>query len=108
MMADDAPDPTPRRAGRRATDPALATPDGARQTSPGAGLPVPVGEARTVETAPPTGPVEAQILGQESQKRGLRGGAPVLNQARSAYLGAEFSGTANRRPAPGVVARTEI
>jgi hypothetical protein len=107
MMADDAPAPTPRRAGRRATDPALATPD-ARQTSPGANLPVPVGEAHTVETAPPAGPVEAQILGQESEKRGLRGGPPVLNQARSAYLGAEWSGAADRRPVPGVVRRTEI
>ena len=69
---------------------------------------MPVGEASTIEAAPPASPIEAQLLGQEGHKRGLRGGAPVLNQARSAYLGAEFSGAANRRPAPGVVARTKI
>jgi hypothetical protein len=108
MTADDAPAHTPRRAGRRATDPALATPQDARQASPGANLPVPVGEARTVETTPPSGPVEAQILGQDGQKRGLRGGPAVLNKARSAYLGTEFSGAANRRPGPGGVARTKI
>lgn len=108
MHADDAFAEPPRRAGRRATDPALAPAETARQSSPGANLPVPVSEASTVETASPAAPIEAQILGQDGQKRGLRGGAPVLNQARSAYLGTEFSGAANRRPKPGVVARTEI
>lgn len=108
MMADDAPADPSRRAGRRATDPALASVETPRQSSPCANLPVVAGEVNTIDTATPAGPIEAQILGQEGQKRGLRGGAPVLNQARSAYLGAEFSGTANRRPAPGGVARTEI
>ena len=108
MTAEDASLPASRRAGRRATDPAVGPVEATRQTSPGANLPVPVGPAQTVETAPPAGPIEAQLLGQESQKRGLRGGPPVLNQARSAYLGAEYSGAANRRPKPGVVARTEI
>lgn len=108
MTAEDATTPAPRRAGRRATDPALAAAEATRQTSPGANLPVPVSPVRAIETEPAAGPIEAQILGQESQKRGLRGGPPVLNQARSAYLGAEYSGAANRRPKPGVVARTEI
>jgi hypothetical protein len=108
MYADDASADAPRRAGRRATDPTLAPAEAARQSSPGANLPVPVGEGSTVDAGAPAGPIEAQILGQEGHKRGLRGGAPVLNQARSAYLGAEFSGAANRRPKPGVVARTEI
>jgi hypothetical protein len=108
MSSDDAFAEAPRRAGRRATDPALAPVEAARQTSPGANLPVPVGEPARAETGTPATPIEAQILGQEGHKRGLRGGAPVLNQARSAYLGAEFSGAANRRPRPGVVARTEI
>ena len=108
MTADDASLSASRRAGRRATDPAIAPVEATRQTSPGANLPVPVGPPRTLETEPPVSPIEAQILGQESQKRGLRGGPPVLNQARSAYLGAEFSGAANRRPRPGVVARTKI
>jgi hypothetical protein len=50
----------------------------------------------------------AQVLGQTGQKRGLKGGAPVLEQARSAYLGAAYSGAADRRPAPGQVTRTKI
>lgn len=43
----------------------------------------------------------AQLLGQDGQKRGLRGGAPVLNAARSTYLGNEYSGDADRRPRKG-------
>lgn len=43
----------------------------------------------------------AQQLGQSGQKRGLRGGPPVIKAARSAYLGAEYSGAADRRPKPG-------
>jgi hypothetical protein len=50
----------------------------------------------------------AQVLGQTGQKRGLKGGPPVLNQARSAYLGAAFSGPSDRRPKPGKVTKTEI
>ncbi len=50
----------------------------------------------------------AQVLGQTGQKRGLKGGQPVLEQARSAYLGAAYSGAADRRPAPGRVTRTKI
>jgi hypothetical protein len=50
----------------------------------------------------------AQVLGQTGQKRGLKGGPPVLEQARSAYLGAAYSGPQDRRPPPGRVAKTEI
>ena len=50
----------------------------------------------------------AQVLGQTGQKRGLKGGQPVLEQARSAYLGAAYSGAADRRPVPGGVTRTKI
>ncbi len=50
----------------------------------------------------------AQVLGQSGQKRGLKGGPPVLEQARSAYLGAAFSGARDRRPRPGKVTKTEI
>ncbi len=62
--------------------------------------------------APSEPPVEAaftaQVLGQTGQKRGLKGGPPVLEQARSAYLGAAFSGPGDRRPRPGKVTKTEI
>ena len=50
----------------------------------------------------------AQVLGQSGQKRGLKGGPPVLEQARSAYLGAAYSGPNDRRPPPGRVTKTEI
>ena len=50
----------------------------------------------------------AQVLGQTGQKRGLKGGPPVLEQARSAYLGAAYSGRSDRRPRPGKVTKTEI
>lgn len=50
----------------------------------------------------------AQLLGQPGQKRGLKGGPPVLGAARSAYLGAEYSGAAERRPAPGEETDTDI
>ena len=50
----------------------------------------------------------AQQMGQSGQKRGLRGGPPVLDAARSAYLGTEYSGAAERRPVAGNAAKTEI
>lgn len=50
----------------------------------------------------------AQVLGQEGQKRGLRGGPETLDKARSTYLGAEWSGPSDRRPRPGRVTKTEI
>ena len=50
----------------------------------------------------------AQMLGQSGQKRGLKGGQPVLEHARSAYLEAAYSGPADRRPPPGRMARTKI
>jgi hypothetical protein len=91
-------------------------PDGtqARRADDGADRNLPAIYEPPVPPAADSGPVDptaafaAHLMGQDGQKRGLRGGAPVLNQARSAYLGAEYSGAANRRPRPGVVARTEI
>lgn len=51
---------------------------------------------------------EAQRLGQDGVKRGLRGGQEVLDQARSTYLSSEYSGGADRRPRPGKVTKTDI
>ena len=51
---------------------------------------------------------EAQRLGQPGQKRGLKGGQEVLDQARSTYLRSEYSGAAERRPQPGKTTKTEI
>jgi len=40
---------------------------------------------------------EAQVLGQAGQRRGLKGGQPVLDAARAAYLEAEWRGVDDRR-----------
>ena len=50
----------------------------------------------------------AQVLGQKGQKRGLKGGPPVLDAARSTYLGAEYSGKHDRRPRAGKARQTEV
>ncbi|MEJ6789054.1 hypothetical protein BrevBR_05835 [Brevundimonas sp. BR2-1] len=50
----------------------------------------------------------AQMIGQTGQRRGLKGGLPVLDAARSAYLGTEHSGAAERRPRPGKAEDTDV
>jgi hypothetical protein len=50
----------------------------------------------------------AHVMGQSGQKRGLRGGQEVLDNARSTYLGTEYSGPADRRPRAGLIKKTEI
>jgi len=75
-------------------------------------LPVPY--AGPVETPPPPGSSDAaaafsaHILGQDGQKRGLRGGPAVLDAAKSAYGRTEWSGSADRRARRGGSTRTEI
>jgi hypothetical protein len=49
----------------------------------------------------------AQQMGQAGKTRGLRGGPPGRDAARSAYLGAEYSGSNERRPQPGRLDDTE-
>lgn len=94
-----------RRGGRRSTDPAVQL---VRQDAAPAGtnLPAPVSQPPAKDT--PAAQFEAQLLGQDGQKRGLRGGPPVLNHAKSAYLGAEWSGKADRRPPKGLFSKTEV
>lgn len=50
----------------------------------------------------------AHVIGEGEQKRGLRGGPPTLNAARSAYTQTEYSGRADRRARKGGLTRTEI
>lgn len=50
----------------------------------------------------------AQVMGQSGQRRGLKGGPPVLGAARSAYLGTEHSGAGERRPQPGKARDTDV
>lgn len=67
--------------------------------------------ARPAPTPPADGGAAvfaAQMIGQTGQRRGLKGGPPVLDAARSAYLGAEHSGAAERRPLPGKAKDTDV
>ena len=63
----------------------------------------PAGSGRRGRAA--AGPVEAQLLGQEGARHGLRAGAPALRRARAAYLTAEWSGEDDRRPEAGLLVR---
>ena len=47
-------------------------------------------------------------MGQTGQRRGLKGGPPVLDAARSTYLGRAYSGSAERRPKPGKATDTDV
>lgn len=82
--------------------------------------PVDIADATTASTTLPATAVapvsakagaaaySAQILGQGGHKRGLRAGPEALGSARSAYLGAEWSGRSDRRTGKGRITKTEI
>jgi hypothetical protein len=106
--------PNTRRLRRRASDP---LPDDVERST----LPVPVAPVREEpRTAPrderrgaaahkPTGTtLDAHLIGQDHRRRGLRAGQPALDEARATYLGAEYSGAADRRPRPGLIKKTDI
>jgi hypothetical protein len=60
---------------------------------------------------PPTDPsaaFNAHLMGQEGQKRGLRGGPAVLGAAKATYNKIEWSGPADRRARKGGAAKTEV
>lgn len=78
---------------------------------------VPTQPASRVEAAipadasPPLDPAaafSAQLMGQTGQRRGLKGGPPVMDAARASYLGAEYSGEKDRRPPAGVIRKTDV
>jgi len=76
---------------------------------------VPAGPARThaQELSPETrsaadSTFAAQVLGQAGRKRGLKGGAPVLDEAKAAYLETEWSGPSDRRLAVGKMTKTDV
>jgi hypothetical protein len=72
--------------------------------------PPPVRDRDHEPKSPPPSPgaVAAQLMGQEGAKRGLRGGKPVLESAKSAYLGTEYSGRNDRRPRKGRLTKTDV
>lgn len=59
-------------------------------------------------TARPPAAFAAHVLGQDGQKRGLRGGKETLDSARSLYNKIEYSGSADRRTPKGGRAKTEV
>jgi len=69
----------------------------------------PAGAARArPETPGSAAAFAAQLMGQGGQRNGIKGGPPVLDAARSTYLGAEYSGEKERRPPVGTAKRTDI
>ena len=93
---------------RRRTDPVHGS---APQEHPN--LPVPAHQNLPDQPAPSVthaGPAifTAHVIGAGEQKRGLRGGPPTLNAARSAYTQTEYSGQADRRARKGGLTRTDI
>jgi hypothetical protein len=81
--------------------------DGKNEAAP-ATLPVPVSPARTI---PPRTPVAsaAQIEAQMSgERRGLRAGASVIDEAKTTYNRTEWSGSKDRRAPKGRAAKTDV
>lgn len=97
-----------RQTRRRAED--SARPAGAADG--GTNLPVVIEQPEAATPPPPRqdgyAAFAAHLYGQTGQKRGLRGGQPVLDAARTAYLETEYSGPDDRRPAKGLLKKTEI
>ena len=97
-----------REAARRAE----ARADAARQAA-GANLPVPVEPVERPsglreERARGVSELTAQVIGQDGQRRGLRGGPTVLQTAQNAYNRTEWSGSFDRRARKGRGARTDV
>jgi hypothetical protein len=64
--------------------------------------------ARPAADPAPAASFAAQMIGQPGQKRGIKGGPPVMDAARSAYLETEYSGAKERRPRAGKATRTDV
>jgi len=76
-------------------------------------LPIPVADPDTKpqgqrKARGPFAAFAAQILGEGVRKRGLKGGRPVIEAARSTYLETEWSGPNDRRLAKGRIARKDV
>lgn len=61
-----------------------------------------------VPRAPHEATFAAQVLGQDSHRRGLRGGKETLDSARTLYNKIEYSGAADRRSPKGQAAKREV
>ena len=99
------------RTQRTASGRPAATFGGGRPTTDGAQpalLPAPVGPVLKVPRSDKRdagSAFEAQLLGQDGQKRGLRAGPPLIDAARKAYSTTEWSGRRDRRAPQGHIVR---
>ncbi|MFM8940444.1 MAG: hypothetical protein ACKOEY_10715 [Phenylobacterium sp.] len=93
----------------RRSRPAPSTPEEAQVELPpptaGAGKRERIRPPSELPLAAGAAALNAHLIGQEGARRGLRGGAPVLDAAREAYESAEWSGGADRRKKAGRKAR---
>ncbi|MFC3078837.1 hypothetical protein ACFODL_12120 [Phenylobacterium terrae] len=69
-------------------------------------LPVPIAKAPAPAPKPEIA-VAVQLMG-EGERRGLRGGEPVLKAAKTAYVRTKWSGSADRRTPKGALTKKEI
>ena len=97
-----------RSAERRAAGPASTSRDLVPADFPADPAAPPARPAPTSPADASAAAFAAQVIGQTGQRRGLKGGPPVLDAARSTYLGANYSGAAERRPRPGKATDTDV
>ena len=75
-------------------------------------LPVPVDAPRTIppvaERPQGAAAFEAQLIGQDGAKRGLKAGPELFEKAKSTYVRTEWSGAKDRRARKGRITRTEV
>ena len=101
---------SPRGPGRvRRTRKATGERPEAAAEAPSANLPVPVGPATTIPAgsarASGDAAIHAQVLGE---RRGLRAGPTIHDEARTSYNRTEWSGAKDRRAPKGRNAKTEV
>lgn len=100
---------TPRA--RHAQRPVTDTSDEVHETAEDRSVPVVSGPSPAPEPeqlAEGASIFSAQLMGQDGQKRGLRGGPQVLDAARNTYNRIEYSGAADRRARKGGAAKTQV
>ena len=96
---------------RRTLRPKREAVDSAREVAEDRSLPVVTGPVVTHEPEQATDSAsvfKAQLMGQDGQKRGLRGGPQVIGAAHTAYATTEWSGPVDRRTRKGGVKKTDV